>query len=924
MAEEIAIDLIIDISRSAKNLSEVTDTLKVLNAALDNVDEGSESFKKLSKQIEISDKKLIDFAITADKSKLTLNELGESADILNDELGKVGRNSKEFELLQAALIEVNREIETTETSLSGLNSADVAGEFGALTGAAGTLTSSFVLLGGEGNETFEEIGNNIQRAIGISQAFQGSIEGIISGTKLYKNFSKQIKNNNILTKAASVVQAGYNKVQNLTGKAVNNTSRSLKGFKTALIATGIGLIVVLIGTLIANWDKLTEAISGVSEEQKVLNKVQKESLAAVAEELSALDKLTDKINDETLSREQKVKAVQDLQAEYPDLLSNIDAEKVTTEELNVAIRLNTQLVRLQAEAKAIAETRSEKYKEQLENELDATTGANVGILDHIISLQGIGTAQEIANAKTAQANRELEKGIVILDDREKALQKNITALQKSLGVDDAANQARKDAEDAAKEADDNAKKRADAGSRRADEIKRQQEKDAADEIKRLQDLDSFKESIFQKGLDSDEERQVRRLTLEFEANLQRAEKLIKNEEDLQRTIQTIRDQVFQDIEKIENKSIELEKEKANKIIEVNKRTNAILSVLEAEKELLDAERIDDEIMREEAKATALIKLNQARIDKINVDAELQLRNEQLTSVERVEIEKRAELEIARIRQEGRDTNLERDKEDLTTRSELIEQLVQATFEVVQTLSDTAFQLINDAREADFQKRRDELTESFNFENDQINRRVELGIKTERVAVRERKKLAKEQRESEIALEKEAFDQKKKTDKSQALINGALAITQIFASTPPPASFILAAVQVVNTAAQVAVINRQKFGKGGILKGPSHAEGGIQTPFGEMEGEEIIINKRSSKMFRSTLSKINEAGGGIKFARGGITPSISNSPTSNNTNLEQTISRLNETLNRPIETFVVEEKLRRVQQRAVQLEANADV
>ena len=60
----------------------------------------------------------------------------------------------------------------------------------------------------------------------------------------------------------------------------------------------------------------------------------------------------------------------------------------------------------------------------------------------------------------------------------------------------------------------------------------------------------------------------------------------------------------------------------------------------------------------------------------------------------------------------------------------------------------------------------------------------------------------------------------------------------------------------------------------MVKGPSHANGGVKFKVGdtiaELEGGEAIINKRSTKMFRPLLSQINQAGGGKKFAEGGIT------------------------------------------------------
>jgi hypothetical protein len=61
---------------------------------------------------------------------------------------------------------------------------------------------------------------------------------------------------------------------------------------------------------------------------------------------------------------------------------------------------------------------------------------------------------------------------------------------------------------------------------------------------------------------------------------------------------------------------------------------------------------------------------------------------------------------------------------------------------------------------------------------------------------------------------------------------------------------------------------QTFAKGGILQGASHANGGIKTPFGELEGNEAVINKNSTREFTPLLSAINVAGGGVAFDNAG--------------------------------------------------------
>ena len=65
----------------------------------------------------------------------------------------------------------------------------------------------------------------------------------------------------------------------------------------------------------------------------------------------------------------------------------------------------------------------------------------------------------------------------------------------------------------------------------------------------------------------------------------------------------------------------------------------------------------------------------------------------------------------------------------------------------------------------------------------------------------------------------------------------------------------------------------EFAQGGMVNGKSHAQGGERFAVGgrvvELEGGEAVINKRSTSMFRKQLSAMNTAGGGVKFADGGL-------------------------------------------------------
>ena len=165
-----------------------------------------------------------------------------------------------------------------------------------------------------------------------------------------------------------------------------------------------------------------------------------------------------------------------------------------------------------------------------------------------------------------------------------------------------------------------------------------------------------------------------------------------------------------------------------------------------------------------------------------------------------------------------------------------------------------------------------------------------------------KKIAEIDKQAEARREeaqKEAFEREKRWNIASALMNAAMAITQVFRSTPPPASFIMAGITAATTAAQIATISAQKFARGGELHGASHAQGGIQGRIQghniELEGDEVVINKRSSRKYRSLLSYINSdngwgvdfagvRGGGdyrpqLKYARGGVLGSYDFSPAS---------------------------------------------
>ena len=150
-----------------------------------------------------------------------------------------------------------------------------------------------------------------------------------------------------------------------------------------------------------------------------------------------------------------------------------------------------------------------------------------------------------------------------------------------------------------------------------------------------------------------------------------------------------------------------------------------------------------------------------------------------------------------------------------------------------------------------------------------------------------------------ALEKKRREQEKKNSIVQATINTFTAVTNALAVQPWFVGLALSAVALAMGMAQVAMIKKQKYAKGGLLKGNSHATGGIpvgQTGI-EVEGDEYVVNKNSTKKNLPLIDYINRSNKRLtkedllnwydsgkqnvtkqtktKFATGGVIPTLPN-------------------------------------------------
>jgi len=95
----------------------------------------------------------------------------------------------------------------------------------------------------------------------------------------------------VKVQGAMALSQGLSQIGDL-GKAFDELKivavRAFNGIKAAIGSIGIGALVIALGTIVAYWDDIKAAVSGVSEEQKKLNKESEANLKAQKEKLNAI------------------------------------------------------------------------------------------------------------------------------------------------------------------------------------------------------------------------------------------------------------------------------------------------------------------------------------------------------------------------------------------------------------------------------------------------------------------------------------------------------------------------------------------------------------------------------------------------------------------------------------------------------------
>ena len=171
------------------------------------------------------------------QSAKTLADLEQSAEQLNQELKELDPRSEDFKKLAKSAQGVNREIEEINNSIQGLTFEDklqvMDGAAKTLGGSVATLVGGFGLLGIE-SEKLQFLEAQAANAIAFAIGLKDVSEGL------------------------GQLAVGFKK-SGIAAKLFGSVT------KKALIATGIGALVVALGTIVAYWDEITELVRGTTK-----------------------------------------------------------------------------------------------------------------------------------------------------------------------------------------------------------------------------------------------------------------------------------------------------------------------------------------------------------------------------------------------------------------------------------------------------------------------------------------------------------------------------------------------------------------------------------------------------------------------------------------------------------------------------------
>jgi hypothetical protein len=308
----------------------------------------------------------------------------------------------------------------------GKSLSTVASGFSAVEGAMG-------LVGAE-SEDVQKAMLRVQSAMALAQGLEGledagrafkQLGAVVKSTTVYTtlyNFvmgvsNKETATNVALTEADTTAKVGLTGATGGLATVTGGATTAMKLFRVALIATGIGVIVVLVGALIANFDKLVEVGKSVTDffgitDSKAEKKAENDKRRTNAElkNIERAKKARQRAYDEeTGSIDRQIKLLE-AQGKSTEALEKLQLKRSLTNqrELIKEARLNLQILR--------ATNIGGVNDEMIEETKTAIAEMKQAILNTETDIQ---IARINSGKKAVETNQELAKTVEDLTEKNK-------------------------------------------------------------------------------------------------------------------------------------------------------------------------------------------------------------------------------------------------------------------------------------------------------------------------------------------------------------------------------------------------------------------------------------------------------------------------------------------------------------------------
>lgn len=201
-------------------------------------------------------------------------DTGDSVQDVNkvgDAIENVGKDAKKVD---GSFVNLRKELKELTLQLQNLDPASK--EFEQVAARAGRIKEQMRGVADAINDADpEKFGGKFQRT---AEGIAGAFSAVTGAQALFGQQSEEIEKQMLKVQGAIALTQGISSMKALRNDATDLFNavkvggvNAFKALQKAIGATGIGLILVALGTLVAYWDDIKAAISGVSEEQEKLN-----------------------------------------------------------------------------------------------------------------------------------------------------------------------------------------------------------------------------------------------------------------------------------------------------------------------------------------------------------------------------------------------------------------------------------------------------------------------------------------------------------------------------------------------------------------------------------------------------------------------------------------------------------------------------